>query len=206
MQQETGRIAVLFALLPLIIGGFSSCKRYPPGTVRLEKLGLDEEDDRIHFEAGQEALPEVGAEYFLVVTDLGTCLECKKAAIWVSRIWRDGARPGRLVFLDTLQSEFDRQATVDFIAEKNLRGLHYICDTDCLAKLSKQVGETVASPAHYFIGTSGLVHWKGGFLKAYAPVFRAIREGKLDKPLAEQGAPIELHSIQGEDLPETEPL
>lgn len=160
-----------------------SCNRVQPGVVELGKLKLSEEEDRLSADQFTTTLPEPGKEIFLVVTDLGTCLECKKAAIAVSNSWQDKGRPETLVFLETLRSEFDRQASADFIKEKKLRGLHYLCDADCVEKVTPMLGEQPVPPAHYFVGAKGLIHWKGGYLASYASVLKAIRKGKYDVPL-----------------------
>lgn len=171
-------LAVLALLLPALGG----CESIEPGVVDLTKLELPEEA-RLSADDYNKQLPAPGTEFFLVVTDLGTCLDCKKAAIWVSNVWQDKSRPESLVFLDTIRSEFDRPSTKEFIEDKNLRGLHYLCEKECVEKLTKMLGEKPSAPMHYFISGKGLIHWKGGFLNAYGPVLRAIRGGAHDLPL-----------------------
>lgn len=173
-------VCLLTAVLVLL--GAYSCKSSEPGMINLLKLGLEDEDKIV---AGEQTptLPAPGEEIFLIVTDLGTCLDCKKAAIWVSNVWVNSARPRHLVFLDNVNSEFDIPATQEFIAEKKLRGLHYYCNAECMEKINDQLGEQAPRPAHYFIGKDGRVHWKGGFLPAYGPILKGIRSGKYDAPL-----------------------
>lgn len=175
--------SVLCALaVALAVTGLVSCKKSEPGVVNLLKLDLEDEDKIV---AGEQtpALPGPGEEIFLVLTDLGTCLDCKKAAIWVSNVWVNSARPKHLVYLDNVNSDFDIPATRDFIAEKKLRGLHYHCNAECMAEITGQLGEKMPYPAHYFIGKDGRIHWKGGFLQAYGPILKGIRSGKYDAPL-----------------------
>lgn len=182
MKQNTATrwSTLLFCALMLALG---ACNSVEKGVVDLTKLGLADEA-RVSADKFTTALPAPGTEIFLVVTDLGTCLECKKAAIWVSNVWQDKSRPAALVYLETMRSEFDIPSTKQFIKEKKLRGLHYVCDEKCVEKLTKMLGEKPTAPMHYFIGNKGLVHWKGGFLNAYAPVLKAIRGGLHDVPLS----------------------
>ena len=171
-------------LLCLLIIAPGACQSAEPGVVELAKLKLSDEDERLSDDGQTVVLPPLGAELFLVVTDLGTCLECKKAAISVSNAWQNKGRPGALVYLETMRTEFDRQATADFIKEKKLRGLHYLCDEDCVEKLTIMLGEKPAMPSNYFIGTKGLIHWKAGYLDSYGAPLKAIRKGKHDVPLS----------------------
>lgn len=184
MVQQAGSFGALFALALALCIGLGACSSPEPGVVELEKLKLSDEDERLSTDQHTTAMPPLGKELMLVVTDLGTCLECKKAAISLSNSWQDKGRPEALVFLETLRSEFDRQASADFIKEKKLRGLHYLCDEDCVEKLTVMLGEKPVPPAHYFIGSKGLIHWKGGYLDAYGPVLKQIRKGKHDVPLS----------------------
>ncbi len=165
----------------------AACKKAPPGSVDLAKLGLDEKDDLLFSQAPGARLPKTGEDYLLVVSDLGTCLECKKAAISLSEVWKKGSKPGRLVFLDFFEKDLDEKATLEFIDQKALQGDHFACRSACIEDLAKILGHAPALPSHYYVAPDGLVHWQAGYQETFKSTLAAIRRGRHDAPPARPG-------------------
>lgn len=190
---RTPLFSLVLVLTSLALGGIVGCEKEVPGTINLYKLGL-EENDRLFTDKWNAELPNPGTEYFLAIVNLATCLECKKSAIWVSRVWSPGERPRKLVYLDVIHTPFEIEATRQFIFERQvvpeghesrhkpepMHGIHYACDLECLERFSDMIGRTPDLPRYYFVGAEGLIHWEGGYLTAYSPVFKAIRQGRYD--------------------------